>query len=205
MEEQTQSIPAAKLSFPSSHILEPVPRIHEGVAVGVDGYHPGVGMVLRGEGREILANGDGLPADYALEGFILYELLVGLRVVLQEVLHHFAQGLVEAHTDALVRLIGRHFRGYVVAYTLGDPVRFGEKGAELIVELPKYVAQVIEFSFCLVAACLQSGVSPRFFDLHPQYPSQILLPSTQDIQAIAVIRFVLLYIIIQVTNYIDRY
>ena len=81
-------------------------------------------------------------ADEALERLVLHELLVDLRVILQEVLHDLGKRLIVRHAGGVGRVllgvlvggVGRDLRGDVVADALRDAVGVGEQRAELFVE-----------------------------------------------------------------------
>jgi hypothetical protein len=76
------------------------------------------------------------------ERLVLNELLVDLRVFLEQRLHHFAQGLVVRHArcmrrvrlGVLIGIVGRDFRGDVVPDAVHDTVSIGKQGAEGFIE-----------------------------------------------------------------------
>ena len=94
--------------------------------------------------------------------YSLHKLLVHLRVVLQQVLHHSSERLIVCHArcvrcvlpSILVSGVGGNLRRDVVANSLRDPVAIGEKRSELIIERLKDVAQAIQLGFRLMTTGL---------------------------------------------------
>ena len=117
-------------------------------------------FVRVGSGSSLIRDRIHHIADEALERFIIDELFVHLRIVLQEVLHHLAQGLVVRHArgvrrvllGVLVRRVGGDLRRDVLAYALGDAVGVGEQRAELLIECLEDVAQAVEFGLAFATS-----------------------------------------------------
>jgi hypothetical protein len=98
-------------------------------------------------------------AHETLERIIFDELLVDLRIFLQQSLHNFAQRLIVRHPrrmggvclGILVGRVSRNFRGNVLSDTVHHAVGIGKQGAEGLIEIFENIAQTIELGLGLAA------------------------------------------------------